>query len=121
MSKKKVDLSRPIRVGGGSREAKIVAKFENGGFAVVIQGENNVRQFDRYGYPTDNWPARAANEVPEITEFLSLYPDGNVYRKTCCPVSQSHYGVENLIQIKVTRRGDQIIKKEFADATDPSS
>lgn len=69
---------------------------------------------DRYGYK--HGMAVVFNEPKETVEILSLYPDGNVYRKGgCCPtpVQSSIYGVENLIQIKLTKRGGRIIKKEF--------
>jgi hypothetical protein len=73
---------------------------------------------NEYGFPLGvpaNYEPRQLvfNEEPTTVEYLSLYPDGQVYKKSCCPVKTSSYGVENLIQIKVTRRGDEIIGKEF--------
>lgn len=50
---------------------------------------------------------------PITVEYLSLYPHDDVYRRNHGPVKSSQYGVENLIQIKVTRQGDKIIAKEF--------
>jgi len=50
---------------------------------------------------------------PVTVEYLSLYPHDDVYRRSRGPVKTSQYGVENLIQIKVTRQGGKIIAKEF--------
>lgn len=52
------------------------------------------------------------NDLPETSEVFTIYPNGNVYNK-CCPVETSSYGVDNLIQVRVTRRGGKIIRKEF--------
>ncbi len=98
---------------------EIIRKFANGNLVVVTEGQQVARTVDSYGFnlAPRNRPElavqRVFNTLPETVEYLTLYPNGNVYTKQCCPVKTSSYGVENLIQIKVTRRGDKIIRKEF--------
>ena len=83
------------------------------GTLVFIDDQEFLLKVNKYGERSVDRKQILFNDEPETTEFLSLYPDGNVYRKSCCPVSTSSYGVDNLIQIKVTRRGGKIVRKEF--------
>ena len=98
---------------------EILRKFANGNIVVVTEGHQVARTVDARGFNlapinrSELAKQRVFNQLPETVEYLSLYPDGNVYRKSCCPVRYSSYGVENLIQIKVTKRGGKIIDKQF--------
>jgi hypothetical protein len=83
------------------------------GALVFIDDNEFLLKVDNHGRRFNDRKQILFNEAPETVEFLSLYPDGSVYKKSCCPVSQSSYGLENLIQIKLTRRGDKIVGKEF--------
>lgn len=57
----------------------------------------------------------------ERVEYWSVYPPlkgeqhGRTFKSTTGPVYNSMYGVENLVQIKVTFLGDQIIAKEIIE------
>jgi hypothetical protein len=57
----------------------------------------------------------------ERVEYWSVYPPlkgesaGRTFKSTTGPVHSSMYGVENLVQIKVTFLGDQIIAKEIIE------
>lgn len=54
-------------------------------------------------------------------EYWSVYPPlkgeqhGRTFKSTTGPVYNSMYGVENLVQIKVTFLGDEIVGKEIID------
>lgn len=96
----------------------VIARLESGSTVVQPQSiPSYAFSIDKYGRKIlPNSPAsqvRVTNAEPIIVEYLSLYPTGQVYKKDCCPVSNSSYDLENLIQIKVTRQGDKIIDKEF--------
>ena len=106
-----IDTSCPVYDKNGN-QWRFSCELPSGTLVFMDQNEFLLKVNKRGERLTDR-KAVLFNQEPETTEFLSLYPDGNVYRKSCCPVSTSQYGVENLIQIKVTRRGGKIISKEF--------
>jgi len=111
MAHNRIDLKEPIYVRGRSAEA-VVFVFPNGNFALKMQGEVKLRQFNRYGAPIDvNWD-QATNDGPVTTEVVTLYPNGAIYQKEA-PVRSSSYGVDQIIQVRVTKRGDKIISKEL--------
>lgn len=107
---RKLDLKQPLFI--EHEPATLVHIFPNGRVAAIRRGETFVRNFDQYGRPNDSGCRWLSNEAPCVVEVVTLYPNGTVYTKDR-PVGSSQYGVENLIQVRVTRRGDQIIKKEL--------
>jgi aspartyl/asparaginyl-tRNA synthetase len=56
---------------------------------------------------------RALLKPKETVEYLSVYPQGNVYRSDYSPVKSSSYGLDQLIQVKVTKVNGKIVKKEL--------
>lgn len=105
-----LNMKRPIYV--GSEEVTPVYHFSNGNFAAQYPGENFLRQFNRSGRPIDGNIEPAVNNLPVTVEVVTLYPHGTVYVKDT-PVQSSSYGVDQLIQVRVTKRGGRIIKKEL--------
>lgn len=100
------------------REVEILHAFPNGNLVVTtFHPANRAITVDRYGRYIDanghTYTARVKNEVREKVEFVTLYPTGQWYSKECCPVSTSSYDLDDLIQLKITRRNGKIVKKEF--------
>lgn len=112
---KRVNLREPVYVGKRATPATVVFIHKNGDFALHVAGENKIRQFNKYGYPTDSHFDDAANEGPVTVEVVSFYPaTGNIYVKDGgYPIQESIYGVDQLIQVRVTKKGGRIIKKEL--------
>lgn len=116
---KALSARKPLFDKNGNELCLIKRYPGTGNLAVENPEFDRVFTVDKYGYPPyvpHGYEKKQVvfNEEPTTTEYLSLYPDGNVYKKTCCPVRTSSYDIENeLIQIKVTRRGGKIIRKEF--------
>lgn len=106
----KINLKKPIYVGG--QEATVIFIHQNGDFAVNVPGQNYIRQFKPTGRPSDNWSDWAENEAPVTTEVLILYPNGNVYDQPM-PVRSSSYGLDQLVQVRITKQNGRIIKKEL--------
>ncbi len=108
---KQIDTKSPLYRG----EQQVMFLFQargNGNIVVVDHGRGRGYTFDGYGRPVDGMRMALSNELPVHTEVVTLYPNGGIYVKDT-PVRTSSFGVENLIQVRVTRRGDQIIKKEL--------
>lgn len=115
MKLKKLAYTKPLFTKDTGLQVKLLKRFPNGNLGVEIVGKNRAVTVDAYGRDLmqGSGRIRIVNEPPVTVEYLSLYPDGNMYSKACCPVRTSSYDVENLIQIRVTRRGGKIIDKEF--------
>lgn len=117
MKKKLLKYKEPLFSVRSQKEIVVLHRFPNGNLVVAHKNGNRaLRTVDKYGYNTDPrlpYVQVVTNEGPCTVEYIALYPNGNVYRKECCPIRDSSYGVENLIQIKITRQGDKIINKEF--------
>lgn len=110
MRRNRLNMKQPIYIGNAI--ATIVFIFPNGNFAATLPGENFVRQFSSHGNPLDQPAERAANEEPVTVEIVALYPTGAIY-VSGRPIGSSSYGVDQLIQVRVTRRGGRIINKEL--------
>jgi hypothetical protein len=108
---KLLKLNQPLFKKDGT-EVELLTKLPSGNL-VFIDGNEKLAKTDKYGRSVAHGGTLVTNDSPITVEYLSLYPNGNVYRKDCCPVRSSIHGVENLIQIKVTKRGGKIISKEF--------
>lgn len=119
MTNQKLRLTKPLYDIHTGKEVELLHKFRNGNLVVMHEDSNFARTVDAYGYnlAPDNRPdlrkPRIVNKIPERVEYVSIYPNGGVYQRADGPVKSSSYGVENLIQIKITRRGGRIVKKEF--------
>lgn len=51
---------------------------------------------------------------PKVTvEYLAWYPTSAVYESHTGPIKSSSYGLDQLIQIKVTKHDGKIVDKEF--------
>lgn len=112
---KKLNWRRPLFLADTGEEVHLIHRFPNGNLVIGTLQER-AGTVDAYGRDvTKHQRTRVVNKVKveDKVEYLSLYPSGNVYSRSDGPVRTSSYGVENLIQIKVTRRGDKIIRKEF--------
>lgn len=108
---KQIDLQAPVFV--NRKPANIIHNFRsNGNIVVVVQGERFARSFTPFGKPADDRCYDLTNAAPITVEVVTLYPSGDIYVKGT-PVRTSSFGVENLIQVEVTRQGDQIIKKRL--------
>lgn len=116
---KKLSLRKKLYDARTGLQLVLMHRFPNGNLVVANDKAGFARTVDAYGYNLapanrpDLRKPRVLNEIPTEVEYLSLYPDGNTYTKRDGPVRTSSYGVENLIQIKVTRRGGKIVNKEF--------
>lgn len=113
MAKKIIKTDRSLFHKDGS-DLCFVGTTSQGKLCFSDVNSDRIVTTDRYGYK--NGVRVVSNEAQETVEIITLYPNNTVYRKSgCCPtpVQHSSYGVDNLIQIRVTKRGDRIIKKEF--------
>ena len=67
--------------------------------------------------PSSSLPAgsRCADQGPIRADIV--LKNGNIYTKTESegPIRSSSYGLENIVQLKITRRGDKIIAKELVE------
>jgi hypothetical protein len=107
---RKINLKQPVYIDG--KEASIVWISKHGIFAVEMPAENTLRQFNQYGRPLDGNLEYAVNIAPETTEIVVIYPHGDVY-VSARPYKDSMYGIDQLIQIRVTKRGGKIVRKEL--------
>jgi hypothetical protein len=116
---KKLSLRKKLYDAHTGRELSLFYKFPNGNLIVVDETANFARTVDAYGYNLapanrpDLRKPRVLNSVPEEVEYWSIYPNGQIYTKTDGPVRTSSYGIENLVQVKITRRQGRVVKKEF--------
>lgn len=97
-------------------QLRLLHRFPNGNLVVANDDGNFAKTVDPYGYTLapDHLRKRLVTNAPiQTVEYVSIYPNGGVYQRADGPVKTSSYGVENLIQIRVTKLGDQIVKKEF--------
>jgi len=98
----------------GRERAEFMMRLPNGNIVVKRDGENYVRTFDRRGKPADFSHTDLTNELPITVQVVTLYPNGGVYQKEE-PVRSSMYGLDQLIQVRITRQGARVISKELLD------
>lgn len=116
----KLNLNKPLTVEG--KEATIIHKFNSGRVAVLVEGEQIVRTFHKVTDWTrvDHWRDTSApcielvNKPTRTIKYVAFYPQtGSVYEQGSSPIKTSSYGLDQIVQVKLTYDGDVLIAKEI--------
>lgn len=115
----KLNLNKPLTVFG--KEATILYKFDSGRVAVLVEGEQVVRTFAKNQmFGTESWrdiaitEVQLVNKVERRVEYVAFYPQKDaVYGRNSQPYQSSMYGLDQIVQVKLTYEGDRLIAKEL--------
>ncbi len=115
----KLNLNKPLSVLGS--DAAIIHKFNSKRVAVLIEGEQLIRTFQQsQGWGMDMWHdindpnVVLTNKPTRVVKYVAFYPQtGAVYEQGNSPIKTSMYGLDQIVQIKLTYEGDRLIAKEL--------
>lgn len=115
----KLNLNKPLTVMG--KEATVIHQFNSGRVAVLVEGEQIVRTFAKNNaWAAASWRdvedhcVELANKPTRTVKYVAFYPQtGSVYEQSHGPIKTSSYGLDQIIQVKLTYDGDQLIAKEI--------
>lgn len=110
MSKTKIKIDSPLFV--GAAPARLIKQFPNGNLVVAMAGDNRAYNYDKYGYGIDH-PARLRNGVITRVEYYAFYPQTGMTYKGDKPIKSSSYGLDQVVQFKLTFQDNVLVRKEF--------